>query len=141
MSIDRKKEKEQKKRKKKTRKEINAIYKWIKANCNRLEKLDALLEKVRQIQPILVANRDILDANLVQDIENGIKKIEKVSGNLHQYCDLADQLKDLSDTLYNPVIPHWIQDLLPATGGAGLVVGIITTAVIIGAVITIFSPL
>ncbi len=141
MRTERKQREEQKKRKKKARKAINAIFRQIKAGCNRLEKFDVMMAKVKKIQPVLEDYRDILDANLVQDIENAIRKIDQTSGEIHQFCDLADRLKALTDTLYNPSIPYWVQDLLPAAGGGGVVIGIVTAAVVVGAVITAFSPL
>lgn len=141
MRTDRKQKEEQKKRKKKARKAINAIFKQIKVGCRKLEKFDVLMLKVKKIQPVLEDYRDILDANLVKDIENGIQKIDLTSAEIHQLCDLADRLKVLTDTLYDPAIPYWVQDLLPAAGGGGVVIGIVTAVVIIGAVITAFSPL
>jgi hypothetical protein len=138
---DRKQIKEEKKEKKKARKEIDALFKLIKAGCDKLEKFDILMEKARKIQPVLERYREILNAGLVQDVENAIQKIDQTRKEVHQFCDLADRLQALTNTLYDPAIPHWAQDLLPAAGGGGVLAGVVTALVIVSAVITAFSPL
>ena len=54
-------------------------------------------------------------------IDNLIAKIDQTTRRADQFCELAERLKAASAPLYNPTIPHWIQNALPATGGGALV--------------------
>jgi len=141
LNTDRKQTGEEKKRKKKARQEFDALFKLIKQGCDRLKEFEETMKNVEKIKPLLERYGDILNAKMVKDIEDAIAKIDLINKRADQFCDLADRLHAMGGTLYDPAIPHWIQDLLPASGGGGLVVGVVTALVVVGAVITALSPL
>jgi hypothetical protein len=134
-------EMERKRRKRKARRELAALFRRIRAGCRKLDEFDALLEKAGKIKPVLEKYRDVLSAGLVKEVETTLAGLGLASRETHQFCELAERLEKLVDTLYDPAVPRWVQDLLPAAGGGGLVVGVVSALVVIGAVITAFSPL
>ena len=139
MSITREPTAEEKKRKKQARKEINAIFRWVKAGCERLKKFEETMKQVEKIKPLLERFQDVLNPGIVNDINSILDRIDQATGNADQFCELAERLQALSTTLYNPSIPRWVQNLTPA-GWAGVVGGVVTAVIVAGGLITTFSP-
>lgn len=130
---------EEKKRKRQARKEIDALFRWVKAGCARLKEFEETMKQVEKIRPTLERFQDVLDPNIVKDIKGILDRIDQTTGKADQFCELADRLQNLITTLYNPAIPRWVQNLTPA-GWAGVVGGIVTALIVAGGLITTFSP-
>jgi hypothetical protein len=139
MNATRKPPAEEKKRKKRARKEIDAIFKLIKAGCDRLKKFEESMKQVEKIKSSLERFKDVLDPNIVKDITSILDKIDQTTEKTDQFCELADRMRDLTATLYNPAIPRWVQNLTPV-GWVGVVGGEVTAVIIAGGLITTFSP-
>ena len=81
----------------------------------------------------------MLGAATIREIQAGMDAIDQANQRGDSFCKLADQLKALTDRLYGPILPRWVQDLLPAQL-VGLAVGAVTLVVLVGGLVTIFSP-
>lgn len=130
---------EEKKRKKQARKEIEALFKAVKAGCERLKKFEETMRQVEKIKPLMERYKDILDPAAVQEVNRILDQIDRATGDLDQFCELADRLHDLAGKLYEPEIPRWVQDLTPA-GWSGLVAAVVVVVIVVGGLVTAFSP-
>jgi len=139
MNTDHKPTAGEKKRKKQARKELDALFKLIKANCDRLDKFEETMKRVEKVRSTLERFKDVLDPAIVKNITEILDKIDQATAKGDQFCELADHLKDLTTYLYNPSIPHWVQDLTPA-GWAGVIGAVVIAVTVAGGLITTFSP-
>ncbi len=140
MTPDRKLTAEEKKRRKRARKELESLFRLIEAGCKRLAQFEETMQRVEKLRETLERYQDLLDPGLLQKIDGLIAQIDRLNKSGDQFCELARRVKQLTNTLYSPVLPHWAQNLLPATGGGGVLAAAISALVILGAVITTFSP-
>lgn len=130
---------EDKKKKKQARKEIDAFFRQIKAACKHLKSFEETMKQVEKIRPTLQRFQEVPDPTLVKDVTAVLDQIDRATAKGDQLCDLSDRLKALNASLYNPAIPHWVQDLTPA-GWGGVVGGAVTVVILAGGLVTAFSP-
>ena len=110
-------------------------------NDKQLKEFEETMRQVEKVKPLLERYGDLLDAKMVKEIEDLLAKIDQTTKKADQFCELADRLKAMGSSLYDPTIPHWVQDVLPAAGGGGLVAGVVTAVIVVAAVLTALTPL